>query len=283
MTTLAPAVTVVPFRDDHLPQGHALTQVLRWPYRLEDWEFAHRLGRGYAVELEGKLVGTAFWWPYGDDYGSMGMIIVSDDAQRRGIGAAMMDAMLGDTGDRSLFLNSTVMGRGLYERLGFVAVDTVQQHQAVLTAAPAPVATDATLRPYAPADLPAIRALDRAAAGMDRTPLIDALFPIADVLVAERDGRVVGYGCVRIWGRGVVVGPIVAPDADAARALIAALATPHVGTFVRIDVMESHGLSPWLQSIGLPHTDDALAMVRGTPPRSSADATLYALSNQSLG
>lgn len=283
MDAIAPSPTVTAFRDDHLPQGHALTQALRWPYRLEDWAFAHRLGRGYAVEMHDNLVGTAFWWPYGDDYASMGMIIVSEQAQRRGIGAAMMDAMLADTAGRSLFLQSTVAGRPLYERLGFRAVDVVQQHQAVLDHAPGAVAADVTVRAMTPADLPAIRALDSDAAGMDRTPLLDALLAVADVVIAERDGRVAGYGCVRTWGRGVVIGPIVAPDAAAARTLIAALAQRHVGAFVRIDVPVSTGLPDWLESIGLPRVDDAISMVRGTPPAPGRDATLFALSNQSLG
>lgn len=295
MAARAPALpfraTVTAFRDDHLAQGHALTQALRWPYRPEDWAFAHRLGRGYAVEDGGRLVGTAFWWPYGDDHASMGMIIVSDAAQRRGIGAAMMDAMLADTAARLLFLHSTVAGRALYERLGFVETDIVHQHQAVLAHAPGDAASDATLRALAPGDLPAIRALDRDAAGMPRDALIHALFAIADVLVAERAGRIVGYATVRPWGRGVVIGPVVAPDASVARALIATLARRHVGTFVRIDVARSAGLSPWLEAIGLPRTDEAVAMVRGTPPPPAPppapprgrDATVFALSNQSLG
>ncbi|MEH3035735.1 MAG: GNAT family N-acetyltransferase [Sphingomonas adhaesiva] len=283
MAMLAPSVAITAFRDDHLPQGLALTRALRWPYRLEDWAFAHRLGRGYAVELDDCLAGTAFWWPYGEDYASLGMIVVAQEAQRRGIGAAMMDAMLADTGTRSLFLASTVAGRALYERLGFVEVDTIHQHQAVLTAAPAPVAVDATVRAATADDLSAIHALDRDAAGMERGALLGALLPTADVVVAERGGRVIGYGAVRTWGRGVVVGPVAASDADVARALIAALARAHIGIFVRIDTAVSTGLSPWLESLGLPHVDDAVAMVRGTPPPPGRDARLYALSNQSLG
>lgn len=273
----------VALRDDHLPQALALSQALSWPYRAEDWAFAHRLGRGFAVEVDGRLAGTALWWPYGDDHASTGMIIVSPDAQRRGIGAAMMDALLADAGHRTIILNSTVEGRALYERLGFVPYGEVFQHQAVLTQAPPPVPGDATLRNLAPADVPALRAVDRDGSGMVRDLLLEALLEIGDVMVAERDGRVIGYGCVRTWGRGVVIGPVVAPDGDVARALIAALAARHVDTFVRIDVTRASGLSPWLESIGLPRVGDVVAMVRGSPPRPGRAATLFALSNQSLG
>jgi hypothetical protein len=72
-------------------------------------------------------------------------------------------------------------------------------------------------------------------------------------------------------------------DAMDAKALVATLAANPRGSFVRIDVPATSGLSPWLEEIGLPHVDDVASMARGKPPTRSADATLFALSNQSLG
>ena len=130
-------VEPVALRPGHLPQALELSRALHWPYRLEDWVFAHRLGRGFAVEVEGRLVGTALWWPYGDRYASAGMIIVAPDAQRMGIGAALMDALLADAAGRNVVLNSTEQGLALYRRLGFVPTGEICQHQAVLGRAPA--------------------------------------------------------------------------------------------------------------------------------------------------
>ena len=276
--------TVVPtdLRLDHLPQALELSRALSWPYRLEDWEVAFRLGHGFAVEEGGRLLGTALWWPYGDSHASTGMIIVANEAQRRGIGAALMDALLADAAGRTIILNSTEEGFGLYSRLGFVAYDHVHQHQAVLEAAPAAEASEA-IREYRLADRAAVLAVDRAASGMDREALVDTMLQTAANLVVERDGEISGYGCVRTWGRGVVVGPVIAADAEDARALIATLAARHVGEFVRIDVPASTGLSPWLESIGLPCVNRVVAMALGERPEVAADRTLFALSNQSLG
>ena len=113
--------------------------------------------------------------------------------------------------------------------------------------------------------------------------LVDALLASGDLVVAERDGRVTGYACTRTWGRGIVIGPVVAAGGDDARLLIAALAARHVGAFVRIDVTLASGLSPWLESIGLPRVGQVLTMALGRQPPASAEATLFALSNQSLG
>jgi GNAT superfamily N-acetyltransferase len=267
---------------DHLPQALTLSQVLNWPYRAEDWGFAFDLGRGFAVEAEGALVGTALWWPYGADYASAGMIIVAPDAQRQGIGARLMAALLADTAGRKIILNATQDGMPLYSRLGFIPFGAVNQHQAVLQRAPAADAS-VPLRAAWPGDRGGLHALDRAGSGMDRGRLLDALFAIGDVVVIERHNRISGYGCVRRWGRGVVIGPVVASDPADARALIATLASRHVGTFVRIDVTIASGLSAWLEAIGLPNTDAVTSMSLGPPPQAAPGATLFALSNQSLG
>jgi len=267
---------------DHLAQALALSQALNWPYRAEDWAFAFGLGRGFAIEAGGRLAGTALWWPYGADHASAGMIIVAADAQRQGIGARLMAALLADAAGRTIILNSTREGEALYTRLGFAPYGVVAQHQAVLEAAPA-IDSSVPLRAAQPGDRAALDALDRAASGMDRAALLDAVFAIAEVQVVEREGRITGYGCVRRWGRGVVIGPVVASDARDAQALIATLGGPHVGAFVRIDVRVACGLGSWLESIGLPQVDQVVCMSLGEPPRGQPGTTMFALSNQSLG
>jgi GNAT superfamily N-acetyltransferase len=273
---------VVPFQDRHLVGGLALSQAVSWPYRAEDWAFAAALGRGFVVESDGRVVGTALWWPYGEDFASTGMIVVAAEAQRQGIGARLMDAVLADAAGRSILLVSTSEGEALYRRLGFVPCGHVEQRQAVLAAAPKTVA-GVTTRKAVARDYPAILALDRAASGMDRSRLIKALVAMAELRVIERDGRVSGYGCLRRWGRGQVIGPVVAADVTQAKALVAALAANHVGEFVRSDVMAGGGLSDCLDEIGLPPVDRGLLMVRGKAPRSEPSTTLFALTNQSLG
>lgn len=272
----------VPLTEDHLPAALALSQAIQWPYRTEDWAFALTLGRGFAIENDGSLVGTALWWPYGKDFASLGMIIVAEDAQRQGIGARLMSALLAEAAGRNIVLNSTREGELLYTRLGFKPYGAVHQHQAILQDAPivdAPLQT----RALKPEDRDALHTLDQSASGMDRTALLNALYPIADTIVAEQEGRITGYACVRRWGRGVVIGPVIAHDAQDAKALIATLAAKHVGTFVRIDVTLASGLSLWLASLGLPQVGEVISMSLGPPPQAGPDATLFALSNQSLG
>ena len=273
---------VIAMRVDHLDQAQGLSLALKWPYRLEDWKFAFELGRGFAVEAEGKLLGTALWWPYGEDFATIGMIIVSPDAQRQGIGGKLMAALLADAAGRRMTLITTKDGEPLYTKLGFARCGFITQHQAVLDHVPA-IDTSVPVRAATPGDRSAIDAVDAAASGMDRRVLLDALLGVADAVVVERDGGISGYGCVRRWGRGVVIGPVVAASAQDAKAIVAVLASAYEGVFVRIDVTETSGLAPWLEEIGLPQVDRAPIMALGAAPVSAPGAMLVALSNQSLG
>lgn len=277
---------LIPMRAEHLAQAHDLSRALNWPYRLEDWAFALRLGHGLVAERDGQVLGTALWWLYGDDVASVGMVIVSPQARRQGIGGRLMEALLAQVAGRRVVLNATPDGLPLYRRLGFVPYGAVRQHQGVLPVAPH-IGGDAAIRPCAAGDLSALHALDRAGSGMERKALIEALSAVGQVSVLERGGVVRGYGCVRIWGRGVVIGPVVAQGQADARDLIAALAADRQGQFVRVDVTRASDLSPWLEGIGLPLVDEVIAMATGsqpaTPPASRDGAALFALANQSLG
>jgi GNAT superfamily N-acetyltransferase len=270
-------------RADHVSQAVSLSAALGWPYREEDWRFALELGHGVAVEIDGKLAATALWWPYEKAFASVGMIIVAPALQGRGIGRRLMDELLRQADGRAIVLNSTREGYRLYERLGFVPRGQINQHQAVWAAGAPELPANNAIRPFRPEDIAAIRELDCRASGMGRTRLLDALFSVSKVAVIEREERVHGYACVRRWGHGVVVGPVVARDAMDAKALVATLVAEHRGGFVRIDVPATSGLSPWLEEIGLPQVGHVVSMVRGKAPTRTADATLFALSNQSLG
>ncbi|MBN2975803.1 GNAT family N-acetyltransferase [Pseudomonas sp. FP597] len=283
------APRLMPLRADHLPQAVGLSSALGWPYREADWRFAFDLGAGLAVEVEGRLVATALWWSQGQTHASVGMIIVSPVLQGQGLGRALMDRLMQEAGERTLILNSTQEGLALYRRLGFVAQGQVNQHQAMLEHAVHFVPVSGQVRAMQAEDQQALRQLDLAATGRDRSELLNALFDVANTLVIDRGAGVLAYGCAREFGRGVVIGPVIARGATAivdARTLITALANAHRGRFVRIDVTEDTGLSPWLTEQGLPCVGHAIPMVRAAQSqvlRAETGAQLFALSNQSIG
>jgi GNAT superfamily N-acetyltransferase len=282
MTGSRSSLSVTTLATAHLSQALTLSQALDWPYRHEDWQFALELGQGIAVEIHGRLCATALWWPYEDAFASCGMIIVSPPLQHQGIGRLLMEELLRQMQGRTIILCSTREGHRLYERMGFMSYGRVSQHQGILAAAPPKTPADG-VRPFHAADLTSVYQLDRRACGMGRARLLEALVAQGSIVVMERSGIISGYACIRRWGRGVVIGPVIAGGRADAKALIEAHFASQVGNFVRIDVPETSGLSPWLTEVGLSCVDHVTSMVKGDPLRTAADATLFALSSQSLG
>ena len=280
--TLSPPYALRPLAPADLPDAHALSQAVRWPHRLEDWRVTLALGEGLAaVDAESRLAGVALWWTFGDALATLGTVIVSPEVQRAGIGRRLLAAIVAAAGTRAIRLNATAEGLRLYESLGFVAAGGIRQHQGVPAAGLAP--TEAEIRPLAEADRPAVLALDRRASGGDRTAMLQALAALSTGLVAVQDGRLVGYALCRDFGRGRLVGPVVADSEATALALVSRHVAEASG-FLRVDIPDdAETLSAWLAGAGLAGVDRVRAMVRGTPPDAAPDARIFGLASQALG
>jgi GNAT superfamily N-acetyltransferase len=275
-------VALVPFARAHLEGALKLSQEMSWPYLLKDWDFALQLGRGFVMTSAGAVVGTALWWPYGDTHASAGMIIVSKAVQGRGYGARLMDALLAAARPRIVTLNSTVEGMALYQRRGFVPIGVIHQHHGIPRErheAPLPC----FVRAMTPSDLAAIVGLDHEATGWSRREMLNRLIEVGDGYVLLRDGIPRGYAISRLFGRGHVIGPVVAESPTDARALIEAALAPLGSVFVRIDTSSTSHLGEWLEGIGLQQVSDATTMVLGTQMPSTGPARTFALANQSFG
>ncbi|MCP4564585.1 MAG: GNAT family N-acetyltransferase [Bosea sp.] len=261
-----------------------LSRRVGWPHRREDWEFVIGLGHGIVGERDGKLVATGLWWPYGESHATVGMIIVAPEEQGAGIGKRLMQALLGQAESRSLMLNATVAGEPLYARLGFRPFGGVSQYHGHVLAVAAPeLGVGERLRPGIPADLAMLQRLDREATGLERGPVLTALLQCGECLVLERAGQPVGFSILRAFGRGQVVGPVVAADETDARTLIACWLHSRAEQFMRVDLQFGSSLSDWLVRHGLAPAGDVTAMVRGDLPAAPGPARLHALITQALG
>jgi predicted N-acetyltransferase YhbS len=268
-----------------LKAAHALTDEIRWPHRQADWAQAFRHGEGLVAERDGRIVATGLRWRWGPRHATIGLIVVAAACQGRRIGHRIMSALLEGLDDCSVLLHATADGRGLYERLGFVRIGEIRQHQGIAQPAPL-IALGAgwRLRPATEADLPALRGLDAAARGMPRDALVDELFREATAtVVLDHNGSAGGFAILRRFGRGHAIGPVVAPDAEGAKALIAHLAGLNAGRFTRIDIDFDSGLAEWVESIGLMRVDAPTTMLRGAPLRTDPDARLFAIVTQAFG
>ena len=239
------------------------------------------------------LAGAVVLTRWAVDYASVGMMLVAARYARRGLGQALMEHLLRAAGDNAtVTLFATDMGRPLYEKLGFTAVrrnvsfvgrfrtpppPDNSKKRGVL-AVPAGSVSSGSIRGAGEADLPAILAVDRAAFGADRGPILTRLPAFADriavVEASESAGQgIVGYAAA--WRNHVtstVIGPLVAPDGEAARRLITELAT-RAPTPVRLDLDPDRPELPgWAHAHGLEPTGRTVVMAHGDiTPRGSPE------------
>jgi predicted N-acetyltransferase YhbS len=260
-----------------------LSREQAWPHREEDWALFLEAGEGIVAERAGRVLGTVMAWRYGEGFAAVGMVIVASDAQGQGVGRKLMEAMLDRLAGRTVVLNATAAGLPLYEKLGFVETGVIHQHQALApSVAVAEGIPGGRVRTMGRSD-DGLGHLYSRASGMDRTALFERLAANAHTVVLTRDHQTVGFAQVRRFGRGWLVGPVVAPDPGGAKALILHALRPHAGTFCRLDVTGDSGLSEWLEEIGLPRVDSVKTMVRGRRPAPDPGISVHAIAAQALG
>lgn len=270
------------------PAAIALLQELSvsvgWPHRAEDWQTALALGEGIFLRDEiGRAFGSAMWFPASDDLATIGMVITTPRLQDHGAGRWMMENILARTGSRDLALNATRAAFRLYLALGFVPGQTVYQQQGVARARLPGPATP-TVRPLTLDDHDGLRDLDRRAYTAERRAAMDLLLAQSVGIVQEQAGRITGYALCRRFGRGHVVGPVVAGDAASAIALSAPLIARHAGSFVRLDTRETQGpFVDFLEDCGLRRHDTVTSMYLGKPRALAPEAHIFGLANQAIG
>jgi GNAT superfamily N-acetyltransferase len=263
-----------------------------WSPERAKWSLLLAVSAVFGVDApDGRgLAGVVVLTRWAADYASVGMMLVAARYGRRGLGRALMEHLLREAGDEAtVTLFATDMGRPLYEKLGFTtvrrSVSFIGRFRAVSSDNSkkdrSPAAPGGHVRAATEADLPAILALDRAEFGADRGPVLTRLRALADqVAVFEAGGPaggadggpgadgagpvITGFGAA--W-RGdpasTIIGPLVAPDAAAARRLVAALAAA-APTPVRLDLdPDRRELPGWAHARGLEPAGRTVVMARG--------------------
>src|SRR5690242_21924931 len=111
-------ITLSPVSMADLDRVAALAAAVRWPHRRADIAALIELGRGRLARAgDGRTLGVGLWWPFGDTPARLGLVVVSPDSQRLGIGRRLVEQLLADAAPRSLMLLPTPAGRPLYETL----------------------------------------------------------------------------------------------------------------------------------------------------------------------
>lgn len=254
---------IQPLTSAALPGCLALARDRGWLPEERNWRLLFDLGTVFGVrDTAGELAGVTVLTRYGAELAVIGMMLVAARYGGRGLGRALMNRVLAEAGDATVFLHATPAGRPLYEKLGFAQAGA--SHTYLGGFQPAAPAAARGSRAAGPGDLMAIRRLDARANGTDRALLVRRLPGFTEQLrVTEWPGGITGYASVYQGTAYARIGPVIAETADDAKTLIADLACAIAGP-VRIDLGDRHPeLSEWATRHGLVPGAAADLMVLG--------------------
>ena len=278
--------------DVELDQLHALSLSVGWPHRAEDWQFLRESGHGFvALDEIGRVLGSAMWFAHGTRLATVGMVITSPRLQTLGAGQWLMQRVFDKVAGRDLRLNATQAARRLYLSLDFHPEKTVYQCQGIarVQTTGGPADAEGVVRTLDARDIPAAITLDAAGFGVRRSALIERLFAHSAGYGLFKGDTLSAFALCRPFGRGHLVGPVVAEsDADAV-ATVRPLVVEHSGSFLRIDThMDNGEFAAFLSHSGMALFDTVLTMSMGKrladyAVGGAASPVTYALASHTLG
>ncbi len=274
-----------------LEQLHALSIAVGWPHRAEDWQYLRELGHGFvALDEIDRVMGSAMWFPHGEHFATLGMLITSPRLQANGTAKWLMQRVLAECPGMGLRLNATRAARRLYRSLDFVAQQTVFQCQgeARQPAETTDLPAGHEIRPLRSSDLDAVIALDAPGFAVARPLHLARLFESSLCYGLFRGDELSAYSMSRAFGRGHVLGPVAALSVDDAIAVARPHMEAHAGRFLRVDTHFKTGpFASFIQQSGLPIFDTVTTMTLGEGvdygTAGNGNGALFTLASQSMG
>ena len=267
MTAGAEAVALRAMTVADIPSGLRLSAAAGWNQQESDWRFLleRNPGRFVVAVRDGRVIGSGGAVCYGSALAWVCMILVDPSERGHGIGTRIVSGVLERLSDmRSVGLDATPFGLGVYSKLGFVETSRLLRMEAPPTSGEE---DESPVRPLSPGDLEAVLALDRSVFGADRGELLRASASRSPALVAVREGAIVGYCFGRDGARSRQIGPVVADDVDVASSLVVSSLVADTGGPVVVDVPSDR--PNWLallHEFGFEEKRPLVRMFRGTPP-----------------
>jgi hypothetical protein len=201
-----------------------------------------------------------------------------------------MKRIMADCGRNRIRLNSTREARRLYASLGFKPTQTVYQCQGTVIAPipPQPLEEGLVLRRLDRGDLEAVIAFDTPAFGTERRLHLQRLFESSICYGLYQGARLRAFSMRRRFGRGHVVGPVVAGNDEDAITVTHPHIAAHADGFLRLDThIDTGPFAALVQQCGLGIYATLTTMVTEGAASYGAGQNgspkVYALASHSLG
>jgi GNAT superfamily N-acetyltransferase len=219
---------------DDARAGLALSTEAHWNQNEADWRFFLTEGEVFGVrDKDGLLIASAALLPYSAGNAWVSMVLVTENWRRRGLATKLVDACLAAAARQKLttWLDATPAGATVYGPLGFVPTLQLRRlrlEHAISTKAEAPPSLSAC-------GIDEFSSQDRRAMGFDRSALLrrisarpgSRLLSNGEAVALVRDGRKARH-----------IGPVLAPDAEQALAIVSDIVRSENGALLIDAVFE---------------------------------------------
>lgn len=252
------ATQIKPLTLSDLDGALTLSTTIGWNQRAEDWRMLLHIApdASFAAVANGRVVGTAIGIDYGP-FGWIAMMLVDPAYRGRGLGAQLLErAMNALPPTLPIRLDATPLGRPLYQRFGFEDDVVLSRHVADAPASKdlvVPQAAGASIRPLTAAELPSVAEQDAHVFGGHRRRVIEWMMDSAPkyAWVAHDSSGRPQYCLGRAGLIFDQIGPVVARDAEVAKALVGAALRYAATKSVVIDAFDAReSFAAWLRSAG---------------------------------
>ena len=238
-----------------IPAGMRLKELAGWNQTTTDWHRFFRLQSDgwFAAEVDGEFVGTVAAFIFGN-VAWIALVLVDPEYRRHGIGTALMNRALTFTGQRTVRLDATPLGRPIYEKLEFSGEYELTRYAGVLTSTTTTVTK--------PDSLEIVTKLDLQTTATPRARLLEAL--AAENGATTRVVNNTGYLMDRPGSHATHIGPAIAIDDASGLALFNDAARRLAGRPVFLDIpVANRPAIAWAEAAGLKAQRNFLRMRRG--------------------
>lgn len=272
-----------------LADAGVLVAEANWNQTADDWKVFVERGRVYAAHApDGRIVATTATLPYGDRFAWISMVLVASAWRRRGLATRLMRRATDDLAAARLVpvLDATPDGHAIYRNLGYQdcwGFYRLKRQQPRGSAMPA--SASITVGSIRPADWAAVCEFDAAAFGADRRGVLSGLrgrLPAAE-LIAQSEGRIVGFSLGRNGRIASHIGPLVA-ESDSVACAILSHALEATDGPVFIDLADAKSaVRLFLEERGFAGVRPFTRMIHGSSKRFDDPARTFAVIGPEFG
>jgi GNAT superfamily N-acetyltransferase len=278
---------IIKLDDRFLADALALSNEANWNQVADDWAMMITAGEAIGFQdTSGRLIASALTLPYGDQFGWISMVLVTQLRQKQGLATQLLNSCIQRLEDKHLvpLLDATPAGENVYRPLGFLPYFGFErwEHEAVENIFQTATQRNNKIGMLERFDPSEIIEKDQKIFGGDRRTIIESLIERSSEFsaVAENNG---GFLLGRDGRTATHIGPISANSPKTAIALLDHALTTLSGTVFIDACNHQKKFIVQLKKYGFRRQRPFLRMAKGYTKKLGQPEKMFAMAGPELG